>query len=181
MKDTMSGKFLYFAYGSNLLAQRILINNPSAVRAGTAKLNDYRLDFVGHSKLWNGAPSTIVPLPGKHVWGALWMLDDADKENLDRQEGVHTNTYFPLEVQVTSNDGKVMTARTYRQTAEIEELVDLSKLPNERCPSATYLNTILKGAKESSLPDEYQELLRAIRHNGYVVTGEIAERLNLEM
>lgn len=35
----MTGKFLYFAYGSNLLAQRIHINNPSAVRAGIAKLN----------------------------------------------------------------------------------------------------------------------------------------------
>lgn len=34
----MSGKFLYFAYGSNLLSKRIHINNPSAVRAGIAKL-----------------------------------------------------------------------------------------------------------------------------------------------
>lgn len=31
--------FLYFAYGSNLLAQRILMNNPSAVRIGIGKLN----------------------------------------------------------------------------------------------------------------------------------------------
>lgn len=30
--------FLYFAYGSNLLMERIHINNPSAERAGTAKL-----------------------------------------------------------------------------------------------------------------------------------------------
>nr|CAH7763711.1 unnamed protein product [Callosobruchus chinensis] len=176
----MSGKFLYFAYGSNLLAQRLHIHNPSAARAGIAKLNDYRLDFVGNSTLWNGAPSTIVPHPGKHVWGALWILDNADKDNLDRQEGVDKNIYFPLEVQVTSRDGKVMTARTYRETAEIAEYVDLSKLPDERCPSATYLKTILKGAKESSLPDEYQEFLRGIRHNGYLGTGGIAH-LDLEM
>lgn len=31
--------FCYFAYGSNLLAQRIHINNPSAVRIGIGKLN----------------------------------------------------------------------------------------------------------------------------------------------
>lgn len=35
---TMS-TFFYFAYGSNLLAQRIHINNPSAVRVGIGKLN----------------------------------------------------------------------------------------------------------------------------------------------
>lgn len=34
----MGGKFLYFAYGSNLLQKRIHINNPSAVRAGIGKL-----------------------------------------------------------------------------------------------------------------------------------------------
>lgn len=31
--------FVYFAYGSNLLAQRIHIQNPSAVRIGIGKLN----------------------------------------------------------------------------------------------------------------------------------------------
>lgn len=35
----MSKTFLYFAYGSNMLAQRIHMNNPSAVRIGTGKLN----------------------------------------------------------------------------------------------------------------------------------------------
>lgn len=34
----MSGKFLYFAYGSNLWSKRIHINNPSAVRVGIGKL-----------------------------------------------------------------------------------------------------------------------------------------------
>jgi len=32
-------KFMYFAYGSNMLAQRIHIQNPTAVRIGTGKLN----------------------------------------------------------------------------------------------------------------------------------------------
>ncbi|CAH2005519.1 unnamed protein product [Acanthoscelides obtectus] len=174
----MTGKFLYFAYGSNLLAQRIHINNPSAVRAGIAKLNDYRLDFVGQSSRWKGAPATIVPHTGKHVWGALWELDNADKESLDRQEGVDANIYFPLEVEVESSDGKVMRARTYRETAEIKEYVDLSKLPAERQPSTIYLKTILTGAKESGLPSEYQEILKTICDNGYQGDVDIG-KLNL--
>lgn len=31
--------FMYFAYGSNMLAQRIHIKNPSAIRIRTGKLN----------------------------------------------------------------------------------------------------------------------------------------------
>jgi hypothetical protein len=34
----MTKSFLYFAYGSNLLAQRIHVNNPSAVRKEIGKL-----------------------------------------------------------------------------------------------------------------------------------------------
>lgn len=38
MVDKMTKSILYFAYGSNLLAQRIHINNPSAVRKEIGKL-----------------------------------------------------------------------------------------------------------------------------------------------
>jgi len=34
----MSGKFLYFAYGSNLLAKRIHVRNPSAARFAIGKV-----------------------------------------------------------------------------------------------------------------------------------------------
>ena len=39
--DKMSNKFLYFAYGSNMLMKRIHINNPTAIRKdiGFLKVN----------------------------------------------------------------------------------------------------------------------------------------------
>lgn len=37
--STMSSVFLYFAYGSNLFAERIHANNPTAIRKGIGKLN----------------------------------------------------------------------------------------------------------------------------------------------
>ena len=39
------GKFLYFAYGSNLSTDRIHLNNPSAVAKGPALLKDFKLNF----------------------------------------------------------------------------------------------------------------------------------------
>ena len=46
-KITMAkpGKFLYFAYGSNLSTERIHLNNPSAVTKGPALLKDFKLNF----------------------------------------------------------------------------------------------------------------------------------------
>ncbi|KAJ8920297.1 hypothetical protein NQ315_011958 [Exocentrus adspersus] len=60
-KVTMDGKFLYFAYGSNLLEQRIHIQNPTAVRHDIGKLKDYQLDFITFSRRWKGASATIIP------------------------------------------------------------------------------------------------------------------------
>ncbi|XP_049762236.1 gamma-glutamylcyclotransferase-like isoform X3 [Schistocerca cancellata] len=88
-KVFLEDKFLYFAYGSNLLAKRIHINNPTAVRISKAKLADYRLDFGYWSRRWKGAAATVVPDQGKHVWGAVWQMDKSDMDNLDRTDTVY--------------------------------------------------------------------------------------------
>ena len=46
-----SDHFLYFAFGSNLLTERIHINNPSARFKCVAKLDDYKLTFNHYSKV----------------------------------------------------------------------------------------------------------------------------------
>ncbi|CAH0554567.1 unnamed protein product [Brassicogethes aeneus] len=177
--ENMSGKFLYFAYGSNLLAQRIHINNPSAQRAGIGKLKDYQLDFITYSKRWRGASATIVNKTGSHVWGALWQIDNTHMESLDRQEGVENNLYFPLNVELDTPEGKTVIARVYQQTKTPETLENIENLPDDRKPSAVYLGTILKGAEESKLPEEYKEWLHRIPHNGYDGEVDIGLSLNI--
>ena len=44
--------FLYFAYGSNLLTERIHINNPSAVFKNIAKLDGHQLGFNYFSQVF---------------------------------------------------------------------------------------------------------------------------------
>ncbi|KAJ8942163.1 hypothetical protein NQ318_002553 [Aromia moschata] len=176
----MSGKFLYFAYGSNLLSQRIHINNPSAIRAGIAKLNDYQLNFVTYSKRWKGASATIVPNKGSHVWGALWEISMADMEHLDDQEGVRHNIYIPLMVDVENPIGEWLNCRVYMQTAKVQAVSKIEDLAEDHQPSAIYLNTMLKGAIESGLPQDYLEFLKRIPHNGYEGEVDIGADLNLK-
>ena len=80
--------FLYFAYGSNILTERIRIRNPSARVKGKAILRDHKLDFNNLSKKWGGAVATVVSKSGEDVWGVLWELDMEHLASLDKQEGV---------------------------------------------------------------------------------------------
>ena len=86
-------KFCYFGFGSNLLAARIHLQNPSAVFHTTARLSDYRLDFDRESYDWRGASASVTPSPGDHVWGVVWLIKLGEMSNLDDQEGVHVNIY----------------------------------------------------------------------------------------
>jgi len=85
--------FFYFGFGSNLLAARIQLENPTAVFHTTAHLSDYRLDFDRMSHTWHGASATIIPSPGDHVWGVVWLIKFSDVTSLDDQEGVEFNIY----------------------------------------------------------------------------------------
>lgn len=64
---------LYFAYGSNLLAERFFINN-KGTRLGTGKLMDYSLGFNLPDEYWAGNVATIMPKKGGHVMGAIWVV-----------------------------------------------------------------------------------------------------------
>ncbi|XP_049762240.1 gamma-glutamylcyclotransferase-like [Schistocerca cancellata] len=160
-------KFLYFAYGSNLLAKRIHMNNPTAVRTAKAKLADYRLDFGNWSRRWKGAVATVVPEQGKHVWGAVWQIDKSDMDNLDRQEGVPSGMYFPFEVKVEKSDGKKLLCRCYQLCDTPSELVPGQPIPEDRLPSELYMSVIIQGARDTGLPHLYVEQLEKISHNSY--------------
>ena len=91
--------FLYFAYGSNLLTDRIRINNPSARVRSIALLRNHKLDFNNLSKKWGGAVATIIPHKEELVWGVLWELDMEHQATLDKQEGV-PKVYNRKEIEV---------------------------------------------------------------------------------
>ncbi|KAG6450523.1 hypothetical protein O3G_MSEX006613 [Manduca sexta] len=170
------GTFLYFAYGSNLLAKRLHINNPSAVFYSTAKLKDFRLDFNIDDDVWNGAVATIVEDPGEIVWGDLWSLHNSDLKHLDNQE-MAEGWYFAKNVTVTTSNGTDILARTYELVDNPAKLPEGEIIPPGRRPSITYLKVIIAGAIESNLPPEYIEYLKNIPTNGKIGTRKIRNRL----
>ncbi|XP_065165290.1 gamma-glutamylcyclotransferase-like [Atheta coriaria] len=173
----MSKTFMYFAYGSNLLTKRLHVQNPSAVKRGCGKLKDFQLDFNYYSKRWKGAAATIVPKEGAYVWGAIYEIDNEHIPSLDNQEGVHDNVYFPLEVDVETPEGAFTKCRVYQQCNNPPVCDNLANLPDDRKPSAVYLNLIRRGAVESNLPEDYVKFLHNIADNGY--DGEVDVKMNI--
>ncbi|EDV97874.1 GH17112 [Drosophila grimshawi] len=180
----MAGKFYYFGFGSNMLASRIHIQNPTARRLGAGRLENYRLDFkaVG-SNNWLGAPATIVPTAGSQVFGAIWEIDMCNLKDLDNQEGVSDGIYIPISVPVHSLTTKdEVICRAYHLSNQPDTIVHaesvVTDVPQDRQPSCTYLKVLVKGAEETGIPEIYIKWLKGLHHNGNMVE---AMELKLEL
>ncbi|OON16465.1 AIG2-like family protein [Opisthorchis viverrini] len=147
--------FYYFAFGSNLLKQRIQLKNPSAEFIGVGRLVDYALTFCGVSHTWGGSPATIVRKESHCVYGAIWRLADSDLPSLDAQESVPV-LYTPLFVSVCLEADGELKHLTCRSYATVSHQVGR--------PSPHYLDIILRGAIQCNLPGTYIEQLRNIEH-----------------
>uniref|UniRef100_A0A668A8B4 Gamma-glutamylcyclotransferase b n=1 Tax=Myripristis murdjan TaxID=586833 RepID=A0A668A8B4_9TELE len=150
-----SHTFLYFAYGSNLLKERLQLKNPSAMIHCVGSLKDYKLVFGNHKGLasdrWHGGVATVEHSPCDEVWGVVWRMNMSDLD----QENVRLGAYSPVEVSVKTQDQELY-CRTYIMNSCVYAP-----------PSPQYLKVIVMGAEQNGLPKDYQDKLRAIKTNKY--------------
>jgi len=86
----------YLAYGSNLNVQQMRFRCPTAMVVGTGVIPDYRLLFKGSK---TGSYLTIEKAKGYKVPVAVWKVEDADEQSLDRYEGF-PSFYYKKEVEI---------------------------------------------------------------------------------
>lgn len=79
-------KFLYFAYGSNVLEARLKNRCPSATPVGLAISRDHALEFSKKSIDGSGK-ATLTRKAGSIFYGRLFEIDISERANLDRAEG----------------------------------------------------------------------------------------------
>ncbi|KAL1115068.1 hypothetical protein AAG570_007099 [Ranatra chinensis] len=171
-------KLLYFAYCVNMLSTRMdCCVHSSVKRKGIGKLVNYKLVFGEYSKVWQGCLATIVPHQDSVVWGSLWEMDDCHRPKLDSLQGVSSNIYQLLKVDISSLKGKAGTFEsfTYKLVKDPETpKMKHGKLMKRFRPSKIYMDELIEGACEACLPVEYRKWLRSIPHNGY--TGSVLPR-----
>lgn len=138
----------YFAYGSNMLEERLRQRCPSARALAVSRLEGWALSLHKRSKDGSGK-ATIAPSnkPGASVFGVLYEMDSDDLDPLDRAEG-HGSGYDRTSIKVAIiGSGETVTAITY--------LADEGGVDPSLSPYDWYLKLIVAGAKEHALPDAY--------------------------
>jgi len=142
----------YFAYGSNMAGPVMDAACAEHRFLGPARLPGYRFAFLRRSVRTGTGVADIVPDPHGSVWGALYELQRDRLGALDRKETLGS-AYEHLDVVVLTNDGTSHRAMAYSVIA---------KEPVEICPSLAYVQGLVQGAHERSLPENYLASLQAL-------------------
>lgn len=137
----------YFAYGSNMSISRLKKRVPSAKFLGCHRLTEHDLRFHKTSKDGSGkCDAYFTSHPEDVVYGALFEIDEIEKAALDKAEGLGFG-YNQKQVIVISNDNSFTEAVTYIA----------SSIDDSLKPYSWYMNHVLVGAQEISLPLTYIE------------------------
>lgn len=139
-------RFHYFAYGSNLLAERLTARCPSARVIGSVSVAGWRLAFQAKSFDGSGKATMLRGEDGDVVHGRLYEIAVADRDGLDRAEGADRDP--PIYVR---HDDFVVTAADGSTVSDVsvylarEETVALP-------PWDWYRALIVAGAMQAELP-----------------------------
>ncbi|MBN1368237.1 MAG: gamma-glutamylcyclotransferase, partial [Dehalococcoidales bacterium] len=102
-----------------------------------AVLPNFKLVFVGWSRVRQGGVASIRRVQGSKVSGAIYDISEKDLSRLDKAEGVPAD-YNRIKVIVFDEDGTSMEAVTYVKTGQ----------PEESKPSKEYAAIIYGGYRE---------------------------------
>ena len=134
---------IYFAFGSNMNHRQMKQRCKDSSYISSGVLERFKFVYDGYSTRWKGAVGNIVPSKSDSVFGALFEVTEEDLDALDGYEGYPTR-YQKIEVPVVSKERGEMRAFAYFREGEKEGL-----------PSDDYLSTVLQGARDCGLPDQY--------------------------
>jgi gamma-glutamylcyclotransferase len=140
----------YFAYGSNMAAERLASRVPAARKYANAALAGYCLRF--HKVGADGSGKCdVVPgdSPDAVVHGVLFKVQDADLYTLDRIEG---GGYTRVFVSVSTATGATHRAATYVATNTDDGLR----------PYCWYREHVLRGATANGLPAAWIAKIEAV-------------------
>ena len=117
--------FTYFAYGSNMLSERLRRRCPSAKAIGVAVASGYILKFSKRSIDKSGKATLVVSTnPKRQVFGELFEIENGDLRELDKAEGKGKGYNRCDEFSVTvAPDWKQARVTTYIASARANDVL----------------------------------------------------------
>jgi gamma-glutamylcyclotransferase len=143
--------FLYFTYGSNMLAERLKERCPRAEFVGVAEVEGYSVDFSKVSKDGSGK-ATLSPTLSSTARGSLFRIPTSERSHLDDAEGPG---YWRDDAFLVrrSDDKSSVKVTTY--------LAEKRALNSRLLPYDWYRDLIVAGAEQCNLPLEYRQVLES--------------------
>jgi cation transport regulator ChaC len=145
----------YFAYGSNMLHERLQKRVPGASVIGLASVRGRALRF--HKKSSDGSGKCDLAATQREedqAWGVLFEIPDDQIAALDDAEGLGKG-YVRETIQVCAEDGQAVESAVYFATSEAV------------APSLQsydwYRSLVVAGARQNRLPAAYVEGIEAAR------------------
>ncbi len=143
-----------FAYGSNMLKERMIKRAPSALFRAVAYIEGYTIRYNKRSVDGSGKCNLMkTEDDNDKVYGVVYDFLDADKPALDSHEGLGKG-YNAEEIRVTTDGGEM---RAYAYVA------DESAVDDSLRPYSWYKDLVVEGARRHSLPPEYISQLESIK------------------
>jgi gamma-glutamylcyclotransferase len=144
----------YFAYGSNMLHERLQERVPSARPIAKGQLSGFRLAFHKRSNDESGKGDIAhTDNSQDRAYGVVFDIDPKQEADLDRHEGLGYG-YEKEQIQITMEDGAILTALTYRA---MSTHIDASLRPY-----TWYRDLVLYGARQNGLADEYIQMIEDV-------------------
>lgn len=156
LSDATTGpmsSFHYFAFGSNMLAERLRQRCPSAEVLGPARAHGHRLTFSKRGWLDGSGKCALVPRHDDFAHGVLYRIAADERTQLDHVEGVGQGyRRFDRFMVRREHDGSDIAAVTYIATHHDDALV----------PFDWYRALVLAGAIQNRLRDDLVDQISAM-------------------
>lgn len=127
----------YFAYGTDLNRKVMKERCPDALPKQIAVLPNYKVVFVGWSRVLRGGEISLKYSHGDKVRGGLYEISDRDARRLEQLEGYPVQAQ-KLNVTVFDRDDEPIQAVTYMKAGQKEETK----------PAPDYLAVIQQGYRD---------------------------------
>jgi AIG2-like family len=142
--------FVYFAYGSNMLLERLAARCPSARRLGIVIAGGHTVDFSKRGADGSGK-AALVRHAKRATFGVLFEIALCERDALDRYEGPGYQRVDDFQVLAVSGL-ELVSASTYLPCASEPDLM----------PYDWYLQLVVAGCEQSLFPGAYTDRLRRI-------------------
>lgn len=148
---------LYFAYGSNMLVERLQRRCPTAQVVGRAVAKGFGLSFAKTGQDGSGK-ATLFASAGTETYGVVYRISRSDLIILDQIEGRGRGYERLDEFQVGADDasGKSLQTITY--------ISGPPYLDDNLLPFDWYMRLVVEGARQNGLPSTHIAALSASAH-----------------